>query len=256
MVTLYGDSIFESTISLDTLIESFNNDLLLFDGLLNESTILNESLKEKAKELGHKISVIIDKVITKFNEIRSKIKTSVTLAKWQVALARTKFPTTARYINADKVLDYAEDIGWHADNIAKLADKSNLTKNEIEVESHNLDNIEDDYNIKSTGRDKTNVFINIADINDKEDAKKFFFGFLKQSIEKSNKISVALDKLIKSLRKIKEKIGKMIDKSEKDLDPDKSIIYNKLYGYSISTISLMKKMVELCNYSLTPHLVE
>ena len=81
MATLYGDSIFESTISLDTLIESFNNDLLLFNGLINESTILNESLKEKAKELGHKLSVIIDKVISKFNEIRSKIKTSVTLAK-------------------------------------------------------------------------------------------------------------------------------------------------------------------------------
>ena len=255
MGTLYGDSIFESTISLDTLIESFNNDLLLFDGLLNES-VLNESLKEKAKELGKKLSVIIDKVIAKINEIRTKLKTTVTLTKWQVALARAKFPIRAKYVDAEKVLDFAEDINWHADNISKLADKFNLSKNEVEVERDNLENIEQDYRIKVNNGERANVFLKIVDVNDKEDAGKFLKGELKSNVEKCTKISMVLNKIISSLRKLKEKIGRMEDKSEKDLETDKSAAYSKLYGYSIETIGLMKKMVELCNYSLTPHLVE
>ena len=96
----------------------------------------------------------------------------------------------------------------------------------------------------------------MADIRDKEDAKKLLSGDLKQNIEKGNKIAIALEKLISSLKKLKNKISKMLDKSDKEAEVSKNTVYSKLYGYTIETIGLMKKIIELCNYSIAPHFAE
>ena len=116
MSNLYGDSIFESGNILEKLIESYNNDSLLFEGLVTESF----DIKGFFTNILNKLKEIFEAIINKVKDIINKFKSNTVQKIYEVSIMKHQLPFTLKRPKLTIFRDCSHDIAYIYDHAKEL----------------------------------------------------------------------------------------------------------------------------------------
>lgn len=116
MSTLYGDSIFESGNILEKLIESYDNDSLLFEGLIIESF----DVKGFFTNILNKLKEIFEAIINKVKDIINKFKSNTVQKIYEVSIMKHQLPFTLKRPKLSIFRDCSHDIAYIYDHAKEL----------------------------------------------------------------------------------------------------------------------------------------
>ena len=267
---LYGDNIFESTdIVIDRLFESINNDMMLFDGLLNES-VINENAKETFNKIIDRIKHLIDMIKQKINEIKTNFKEGIIVKKWEAALKRVNTPASILMPKGNEIKEFIDAIFEYKTDVSDIVKDyySNQFEEGYPLQRQKLDNSDkllDKYYMDNHVIDFTKLCYRVAlntdddkNMMNNKDIRNKLTGYIRDSIHYADNISKLIHECSNRLNEISKDIKKNVDTSKTTTITDKGL--NGLAFESRELINILryaKDILDAIRLTIfTPHIVK